>query len=185
MMKAKIWLSLLLLGFGVNLPLGAIEYTVGLSAKHVYFYTVPGTNSMLTLTLEEQHVQEDTLQVYQLFLLEDGEEEQVWELEIHDYGYKPSAEPNFEFCKTTLHNNTVWLFFWTDGSFHLQAQEKKEGIWNNVLTATLERQYDPTAEYEILVDDSTVGIGFTLKDGSIEHWELQDGKLIKREDPRQ
>jgi hypothetical protein len=132
---------------------------------------------------------------YQLILTQEETEETIWNIEIvHPVlkirknavityqRFEAGAEPDFEMLDVRQDGETIWIFYWTDGKYRLDAQQKTEETWENVMTVPLERKYEPSIESKIFIDDLSISVHFISKDGSMEQWELQDKKLIKRKD---
>lgn len=132
---------------------------------------------------------------YQLIIIEGETEETFWDIEIvHPVvkvrknnvityqRFEAGAEPDFEMLDVQQDGETIWIFYWAEGKYHFDAQQRTEETWENVMTISLERQYEPSIESKIFIDDLSISVNFISKDGSMEQWELQDEKLIKRKE---
>jgi hypothetical protein len=132
---------------------------------------------------------------YQLILTQEETEAIVWNIEIvhpvmtvrkNDVityqRFEAGAEPDFEMLDVRPDGATIWIFYWAEGNYHLDAQHQSEKRWENMMKVLLERRYDPSIESQIVIDDLSIRVHFISKDGSTEQWELQDEKLVKRQD---
>lgn len=131
---------------------------------------------------------------YRLLLKRAQQEEKVWEIEHIRQGFimvnngrqeniffESGTHPFFELSEVAQYNTTIWIFFWKEPRYYLEAQQQRDGTWENMQSISLEREYNFLQRCSITVDTGHVTITLILEDGSKEVWIRENEKFVKQE----
>lgn len=124
--------------------------------------------------------------LYTIFLTQDGDKEAVWDIKIPNTDVMVTRPPGpFYVSDVIYHQKAVWIFFWKESHYYLEAQKLQDNEWKNTLSVRLERPYKlGTRSATIFINKGEVGVTFTSEDEEDEmeeHWMLEGERLVLQE----